>query len=356
MSQSLNSTLSSLTRRLNDLDSFQLPRLKSCLGPLDLHKELVEEMRNDLELIRYNIDVAKEITYSITSFTDKEQIVNRIRELEEQYISLKNQFREIMLESKKNILSRKSRIHELSEKSKNKYELNQSKIKGDFLNDDDDDDKEKAKSAIEFGMGGDDELQTKTNEVTIALKRTTELMQIELEKSVLSIQTLDSSTQNLISTSNLYQNYKSILNNSNQIIKLIEKSNFFDKILILSFLSFFLIIIGFIIKRRIFNKTFGFLFINLFKGFEWYFLKSTKLIKNVSKFDNSYSNSPKNMKTNLEKGNERLDLQLNKQFQDSKINEDSAVINNTVPDKGKVEIILNDQNDHIKPEWIKDEL
>lgn len=37
---------------------------------------------------------------------------------------------------------------------------------------------------------GDDELQTKTNEVTVALRRTTALMQTELERSVLSVQML----------------------------------------------------------------------------------------------------------------------------------------------------------------------
>lgn len=40
---------------------------------------------------------------------------------------------------------------------------------------------------------GDDELQTKTNEVTVALRRTTALMQTELERSVLSVQMLGTS-------------------------------------------------------------------------------------------------------------------------------------------------------------------
>lgn len=37
---------------------------------------------------------------------------------------------------------------------------------------------------------GDDALQTKTNEVTDALRRTTQLLQTELERSVLSVQML----------------------------------------------------------------------------------------------------------------------------------------------------------------------
>jgi len=40
----------------------------------------------------------------------------------------------------------------------------------------------------------DDALQTKTNEVTDALRRTTTMMQAELERSVLSVQMLGMST------------------------------------------------------------------------------------------------------------------------------------------------------------------
>lgn len=39
-------------------------------------------------------------------------------------------------------------------------------------------------------ISGEDALQTKTNEVTDALRRTTQLMQAELERSVLSVQML----------------------------------------------------------------------------------------------------------------------------------------------------------------------
>jgi protein transport protein SEC20 len=44
-------------------------------------------------------------------------------------------------------------------------------------------------SAADLGSE-DDALQTKTNEVTDALRRTTTLMQTELERSVLSVQML----------------------------------------------------------------------------------------------------------------------------------------------------------------------
>jgi protein transport protein SEC20 len=42
----------------------------------------------------------------------------------------------------------------------------------------------------EYGNAGEDEVQTKSNEVTDALRRTTQIMQAELERSVLSVQML----------------------------------------------------------------------------------------------------------------------------------------------------------------------
>lgn len=44
-----------------------------------------------------------------------------------------------------------------------------------------------------YGNAGEDEVQTKSNEVTDALRRTTQIMQAELERSVLSVQMLGTS-------------------------------------------------------------------------------------------------------------------------------------------------------------------
>ena len=49
--------IQSSTRRLNDLKSFQLARLAGCKGPLDIHAELAEEMKSDLESIRNSLEV-----------------------------------------------------------------------------------------------------------------------------------------------------------------------------------------------------------------------------------------------------------------------------------------------------------
>ncbi|WWC63237.1 uncharacterized protein I303_105837 [Kwoniella dejecticola CBS 10117] len=388
----LNSILGSLPRRLNDLETFQLPRLQSCLGPLDLHKELVEEMRSDLEVIHYNIEIAKEmshsIIFSIEDEQEREEVSGRIRIVEDRYTSLKRSFRQAMLDSKRNILSRRSRVHELSEKSKSRYELDESRLQGDL-------DKNwsasgtrgkgKAMSAAEFGMGGDDELQTKTNEVTTALRRTTALMQTELEKSVLSIQTLESSTQTLLSTSGLYDRYTSLLSTASQITKAIEKADFLDRIIIFAAFGFFLLVVAFIIKRRVLDRTVGVVIGGVGKGVGWYAFKSTKLIKRAFVGAPTLSSEKQLLKFNAQDVDPDQIL-----IRDPSIQQDSAIggkipqtdIADTpdptpgsqptqpfdlsgrdVDGKGKcqsqggtVEIIPNDQGDRIKASWAKDEL
>ncbi|WVW85711.1 hypothetical protein I302_107749 [Kwoniella bestiolae CBS 10118] len=363
-SPSLSSILSSLPRRLNDLESFQLPRLHKCLGPLDLHKELVDEMRGDLEGIRYNLELAKEMIYSLSPY-EQNEAQQKIHELEQQYLSIKRSFRQAMLHSKRTILSRRSRVHELNEKSKSRYELDESRlVEGDEKG------KGKARSAAEFGMGGDDELQTKTNEVTVALRRTTELMQTELEKSVLSIQTLESSTQTLISTSNLYDRYTSLLDLSGQLVKAIERADFLDRIIIFSALAFFFLVVGFILKRRILDKTVGVVIGGVGRGVGWYLFGTGRLIKFA------FRGKAKEVVDVEKMGSDEVDRLL-----DDRITDDSAVggiiLDEDVPSPregaiptqpfdiskalkdgkgGKVETIPNDEGKRLEPNWVKDEL
>ena len=53
----VSSHLANLDRRLADLRTFQLPRLREYRGPLDLHRELADELRGDLENLRRGIEV-----------------------------------------------------------------------------------------------------------------------------------------------------------------------------------------------------------------------------------------------------------------------------------------------------------
>nr|XP_019044599.1 hypothetical protein I302_06512 [Kwoniella bestiolae CBS 10118]OCF23529.1 hypothetical protein I302_06512 [Kwoniella bestiolae CBS 10118] len=374
-SPSLSSILSSLPRRLNDLESFQLPRLHKCLGPLDLHKELVDEMRGDLEGIRYNLELAKEMIYSLSPY-EQNEAQQKIHELEQQYLSIKRSFRQAMLHSKRTILSRRSRVHELNEKSKSRYELDESRlVEGDEKG------KGKARSAAEFGMGGDDELQTKTNEVTVALRRTTELMQTELEKSVLSIQTLGKSEHSLhnytqvthpisylpnCANPNTKQNHPPKHSSPHPTYTTATPPSWTSPVT----LAFFFLVVGFILKRRILDKTVGVVIGGVGRGVGWYLFGTGRLIKFA------FRGKAKEVVDVEKMGSDEVDRLL-----DDRITDDSAVggiiLDEDVPSPregaiptqpfdiskalkdgkgGKVETIPNDEGKRLEPNWVKDEL
>ncbi|WWD19029.1 hypothetical protein CI109_103487 [Kwoniella shandongensis] len=281
--ETIQPLLSSLPRRIADLQTFQLPRLEKCLGPADLHRELVEEMRGDLEGVRYNIEAAREMCESLT-YTEKQSITPQLDQLEREYQDLRRAYRSATLSSKRAMAAKRSRIHELASTSSTRYELDESRLADDNTNAETgkasgSGSKGKARSAAEFGMGGDDELQTKTNEVTTALRRTTALMQTELERSVLSVQMLESSSQTLLSTQSLYNRYTSLLSTSTKLVRTLEKADTLDRILILSALMFFLLVVGFIVKRRVIDRTVGVVVGGVGRGVGWYLWSSGRLIK-----------------------------------------------------------------------------
>ena len=95
----------------------------------------------------------------------------------------------------------------------------------------------------------------KTNsDVTDALRRTVSLMQAELERSVLTTQMLDSSTATLRSTSLQHDTLNTVMSTSKQLITALEKSDWLDRILIISGFVFFLLVVLFILKQRIIDR------------------------------------------------------------------------------------------------------
>jgi protein transport protein SEC20 len=110
------------------------------------------------------------------------------------------------------------------------------------------------------------------NDVTEALRRTIDLMQGELERSVLSTQMLglyhqsppvhpkpnlpitDTSTATLRSTSSTYDTLDNILTASKQLVTALEKADRMDKLLIMAGLVFFFLIVLFILKQRVLDR------------------------------------------------------------------------------------------------------
>lgn len=108
--------------------------------------------------------------------------------------------------------------------------------------------------------------------VTDALRQTTQLMQQELERSVLSTQILGShlcsilifislthrspeeSTRTMTTTSDIYTAFGTLLTTSKNLVTALEKADWLDRLLILSSLTFFLLVVAYIIKKRVIDK------------------------------------------------------------------------------------------------------
>lgn len=108
--------------------------------------------------------------------------------------------------------------------------------------------------AVSGEKTAEDALMKANNDVTEALHRTVNLMQGELERSVLSTQMLDASTATLRSTSNTHDTLDSILTTSKQLVTALEKADRMDKLLIMAGLAFFFLVVLFILKQRVIDR------------------------------------------------------------------------------------------------------
>ena len=88
---------------------------------------------------------------------------------------------------------------------------------------------------------------------------------------VRSLTLADESTRTLRLTQSLYDNYTSLLTTSSQLVKALEKADWYDRLLILSAFILFLLVVGWVIKRRVLDKVVG--------GVGWWVGGSWKLVK-----------------------------------------------------------------------------
>jgi protein transport protein SEC20 len=105
-----------------------------------------------------------------------------------------------------------------------------------------------------YFLTSEDALMKANSDVTDALRRTIALMQTELERSVLSTQLLDESTATLRSTSLQHDTLHNVMSISKQLVTALEKSDWMDRVLILSGFIFFILVVLFILKQRIVDR------------------------------------------------------------------------------------------------------
>jgi protein transport protein SEC20 len=65
----------------------------------------------------------------------------------------------------------------------------------------------------------------------------------------------DESSATLRSTTTLYDRYSSLLTTSSRLVHQIEQADWYDRLIIFSALAFFLLVVAFIVKRRVLDKA-----------------------------------------------------------------------------------------------------
>ena len=69
--------------------------------------------------------------------------------------------------------------------------------------------------------------------------------------------TTDESTKTLQLTQSLYDNYTSLLTTSTHLVKALERADWYDRLLILAAFILFLVVVGWVLKRRVLDKVVG---------------------------------------------------------------------------------------------------
>ncbi|KAI1788631.1 Sec20-domain-containing protein [Ganoderma leucocontextum] len=231
LDEEMTTLLASLERRQKDLSDFQIPRLRTCTGPLTQQQQYAAELRDDLDSFGRqleSLDVAVEDQRTERGRRELRQVVN---EFQATLTRLRKDMRAATLASKRAIDAQQtSRREELLRSSavNEKQTLNEKVT--------------------------EDALMKATNDVTEALQRTLGLMQGELERSVLSTQLLESSTANLQSTSSTHDVLDTLMSTSKHLITALEKSDWMDRMLIFAGLLFFVLVVLFILKQRIVDR------------------------------------------------------------------------------------------------------
>jgi len=224
--------LEAVERRRNDLSTFQIPRLQACTGPLATQQAWAAEVREDIE------QLAKQIEELDVLVDDQRSHGTRIalRRKVDEYLKVLDELRK---DSRVAVLASKRAIDEQS-RSQREALLHSPSIR------------EQATPLSEKVT--EDALMKANNNVTEALQRTIILMQKELEQSVLSAQLLESSTANLESSSQAHDTLNLLIGTSKQLVTVLEHTDWLDRVLIISALVFFGLVVLFVLKQRIVDR------------------------------------------------------------------------------------------------------
>ncbi|PPR02353.1 hypothetical protein CVT24_011697 [Panaeolus cyanescens] len=231
LSEDAKSLISGLDRRFRFLSEEQVPKLRECSGPLSVQQALAEDIREDTVSLGRQIESLELMVDDQPTKASRQDLAATVNRFKEQLEVLRADTRGAMLASKRKI--------DANARS-NRDELFSSPAMME---------KQSSEKSTE------DALMKANSDVTDALRRTIATMQAELERSVLTNQMLETSTATLRSTSLQHDTLNTVMSTSKHLITALEKSDWLDRVLIISAFIFFILVVLFILKQRILDRS-----------------------------------------------------------------------------------------------------
>ncbi|KAF8316838.1 Sec20-domain-containing protein [Clavulina sp. PMI_390] len=243
--------LERLARRLNDVEVFQVPRLRDHAGSVALQQQYAAEVREDLESCRRELQILETFVDDIRNAERRKEMNDELDILIPKVEDLKKAFRAALLESKRKIDSQTSSYREEMLRSGSGMQASSSRTRG-------------SNSYVvvlvplttisHYVFFREDAVMHASEAVTDALRQTTQLMQQELERSILSTQLLEESTKTMQSTSDLYTTFGTLLTTSKTLIASLQQADWLDRMIIFSSLAIFLLAVAYIVKKRVIDR------------------------------------------------------------------------------------------------------
>ncbi|KAF4612400.1 hypothetical protein D9613_004295 [Agrocybe pediades] len=225
------SLISGIERRLKHISEVEVPQLRECTGPLSVQQALAEDVREDTVALTRQIDSLNMMVDDLQGEKNRRELKDIASGFQKKLDTLRRDTRAALLASKKaiDLRSRSNRDELLTSSAMTEKQTSSEKTTEDLL-------------------------MKANSDVTDALRRTIALMQNELERSVLTTQMLDESTKTLRSASTQHDVLSNVMYTSKQLVTALEKSDWLDRVLILSGLVFFFLVVLFILKQRIVDR------------------------------------------------------------------------------------------------------
>ncbi|KAF9262372.1 hypothetical protein L218DRAFT_903762 [Marasmius fiardii PR-910] len=223
--------ISTSERLEHDISDFQIPRLRDFKGTLSAQQQLATEIRDDIEKLSRQVE-------ELDILVDDQRGEKNRRELRRIVEEKREQLNRLRRDSRAALLASKHTIDSMS--LSNREELLRSSAV-----------KEQTKAS---GNASEDALMDANKKVTESLRRVVGVMQGELERSVLSVQMLESSTKTLQATSTAHDTLTFTMDTSKTLITALVKADWQDRALIIAGFVFFMTVVLFVVKERVLDR------------------------------------------------------------------------------------------------------